>query len=1031
MNNFSPTHRFIFSTLLLGVIAVGTAYMFSGVASLLVGGTLSLLLWIFRPLLMPPGYGATRVRLLSLMGVFALATSYGFWSQLIDAAALAISQNQSVLEAVPWLSGLKLGSAPSIGVLAFVTISVWGVNRYMVDSSIAGGHPVPLADEFPEETFQQKLESFCSALRQHLITTDREANWSPEYYADLEAEVEVVSAAGISAKKKIADLQHAIRSDRKTKAFLILGDPGGGKSVSLRKLARDMLDEVGTTGRVPIYINLREWLPPEGQEKIQWTEDRKPTIQELENFVVENVKSRGDVFTEEFVDQYFRTLWRHGRLFFVFDSFDEIPELLDVNEESWLINALSDVLSRFISSQRGSRGVLASRMFRRPTQVFLAQKILEIRPMAESRIIQALHRFPTFTTELQTQLFRDRSDLIPLARNPFLMALLGEWVKANHALPDNQASLYENYLSGRLKLCATKLRKGNLQISDVLEGAEQIAWFVFKSPAYGLEAPVHVIAEELGLKNAATIIEVLSFGRIARVTSNELKSFAFVHRRFLEYFVTKRLLNSPQDVPIDHIPTDSRGRDALVLYAQLCDVDSASSLAAHCWREISEHFGQADTHLRAIHSLRFLIDAFRSRRTAIAPFEEALVLFTQQHAEQDDDIIRAKLCLEGTGLLSETESLPILTAALIGRNSWLQETAFRACRHLPSSNPRLEKALSDYVITLPSRQFWAVKRDLVFSLSLSESMKGVLKSATMRYRNMVSAVVAIPIAISLQPKLALGVVGVVVEMCLLPIALVGLHEILLKFKAESTVANGLHKKILKANDWLSDTEGLTRLTRQLFGFAMLIVGVLALIVLVFSPDAKDMGQRPFWGLFNSYPWLWAFINCSLGLMIVDWSFVRLISRAYFSAQAIWDFLKFAVLAIVVFLIPLAIGIDFLVKWLQKNQLMWIISVMMYIGLSIAVILLVSTFWRHYSNYRSDRKILTQSKVGEILSRALIANVFSSLKTQRARSLFVREIAQAKITATGTWPAEFKLVVSSDKALTELAKLEERWLRLDR
>jgi len=71
------------------------------------------------------------------------------------------------------------------------------------------------------------------------------------------------AVTGLAQKKRIVDLQRALRGDRATHAFLVLGDPGAGKSVALRKLARDMLDEVGRTGRVPIYINLREWLSKE------------------------------------------------------------------------------------------------------------------------------------------------------------------------------------------------------------------------------------------------------------------------------------------------------------------------------------------------------------------------------------------------------------------------------------------------------------------------------------------------------------------------------------------------------------------------------------------------------------------------------------------------------------------------------------------------------------------------------------------------------------------------------------------------
>lgn len=538
-----------------------------------------------------------------------------------------------------------------------------------------------------------------------------------------------------------------------------------------------MLDEVGKTGRVPIYVNLREWLPKEGRRNAAWTEQSKPIIQELEFFVVDNVKARGDVFTEEFVDKYFRDLWKHGRLFFIFDSFDEIPELLDVNEESWLINALSDVLSRFVSSNPQSRGVLASRVFRRPTQAFLAQKILEIRPLSEVRMMQGLARFPAFTQDLRVSLFRDRLDLIPIARNPFLMALLGEWVNDYRTLPQTQAQLYENYLKGRLAKCASKIAQYGLTDKDVLRGATEIAWFVFESPAYGLEAPLRVIDEAGTTQAAVAIIDVLSYARIARVTHGESKSFAFVHRRFLEYLVTTRLLDQPEDLPVEHIPTDSRGRDALVLYAQLCDAASADKLAALCWSEIQAHFHDPSTRLRAIHCLRFLIDAFCSRRTAVAPFASELAEFIRLHVAQGENLVHAKICLEGTGLLSETDALPILKMAMAGNNSWLQETAFRACRHLPRLEPELEQSIASYVITMPLRQFWASRRALAFSLSLSESLKGVHRTAVLRYRNLLMTAVATPLAFAAAPFLGVLVLGVYLEVYVALVVVSGLDEL--------------------------------------------------------------------------------------------------------------------------------------------------------------------------------------------------------------------------------------------------------------
>ncbi|MBP5107732.1 hypothetical protein, partial [Pseudomonas protegens] len=264
----------------------------------------------------------------------------------------------------------------------------------------------------------------------------------------------------------------------------------------------------------------------------------------------------------------------------------------------------------------------------------------------------------------------------------------------------------------------------------------ELAWFVFKSSVFGLEAPVKLISQHFKSAEVDAVVDVLDYARIARVTQGEDKSFAFVHRRFLEYFVTVKLLSHPEDVPISHIPTDSRGRDALVLYAQLCDETEAGRIAQLCWDEITTNFDDPDLRLRAIHCLRFLIDSFGARRNIIAHFEEALSTFVMNHVTKGDSLIIAKICLEATGLLSESRAAPVLAAAISGQDSWLQETAFRSCRQLPKLNPELEESITSYLMNIPDLGFWTNRKSLLLSLSLSDALRGVYRTARMRLINM-------------------------------------------------------------------------------------------------------------------------------------------------------------------------------------------------------------------------------------------------------------------------------------------------------
>lgn len=95
----------------------------------------------------------------------------------------------------------------------------------------------------------------------------------------------------------------------KTAYFLVLGSPGAGKSVVLRKLCQDLEQEVPRTGKIPVYINLREWHVAE-----KWSETNPPTVQQLRDFILENLKSR-DIVTSKFFHEYFDRMYETGRLF--------------------------------------------------------------------------------------------------------------------------------------------------------------------------------------------------------------------------------------------------------------------------------------------------------------------------------------------------------------------------------------------------------------------------------------------------------------------------------------------------------------------------------------------------------------------------------------------------------------------------------------------------------------------------------------------------------------------------------------------
>jgi Cdc6-like AAA superfamily ATPase len=76
-----------------------------------------------------------------------------------------------------------------------------------------------------------------------------------------------------------------IKAFRRARLFLVIGDPGSGKSVALRELCRDLLEKTSQARLpLPVYLNLREWVP-----ETRWSKEHPPTEEDLRAFVLNSV----------------------------------------------------------------------------------------------------------------------------------------------------------------------------------------------------------------------------------------------------------------------------------------------------------------------------------------------------------------------------------------------------------------------------------------------------------------------------------------------------------------------------------------------------------------------------------------------------------------------------------------------------------------------------------------------------------------------------------------------------------------------
>jgi hypothetical protein len=610
--------------------------------------------------------------------------------------------------------------------LLFLLIIVTVVFHYTRDKTPIEKPEKRIADLLEGPTIKQKWASICESLSASIRDIDRATNWSHEYYTPLDAEVEMKTSN--RTNKVVKDLLEAIRNSD-DRLFLLVGDPGAGKSVALRKLCLDILKESVKREYIPIYVNLKEWTDTQKD----WSKT-PPKPADLRDFIKKNLL-RKDPYLADFFEKYFDTLDENGNLFFILDSFDEIPQVLGTTADAKLIEDLTIVCRDFLkgSKQKRSKGILASREYRMPSQAYLeATTKLTVRPFTFEKIEQSLTQSGHISKATVEQLLRERPELVPSMRNPFITSLLKEYLATNkNQFPKNQADLFENYI--RTSIQKAQVNRGlAIPFADVMQVTIEMAKRIFSEA--GLQAPLSMLRQTIKHEHFDSIVEIMRYTRIARGDAHNSSEFSFAHRRFYEYFVVQDLLNAGKsNLPLKSIPTDSRWRDTLVLYCEVAPFEDAQRIANYCWFDVI--LPNNDIRNRASkHCLRFLTEAFRGRQECLVDFHEALGEYVLGQIHVDNDPIDIKLAVEALGVLSIENLDEGAVRAIKLNDSWINDTVIRSCRHIDKISQNLIDSLinifdPDYgkgfliasIMSHPNIQMnW---RELLTSLSLSEVFK--------------------------------------------------------------------------------------------------------------------------------------------------------------------------------------------------------------------------------------------------------------------------------------------------------------------
>jgi hypothetical protein len=510
----------------------------------------------------------------------------------------------------------------------------------------------------------------------------------------------------------------------------------------------------------------------------------------------------------------------------------------------------------------------------------------------------------------------------------------------------------------------------------------------------------------------------------AVLSGHDSARFSFIHRRLNEYFVARKLRNHPESITLDAIPTDSRYRDALVLYCEVGATEDVQKIARFCWTQIvavadKTTLSSTDQHLRAVHCLRFLSDAFRARPDCLM-FIPELTSYIADRLVPNGDLLAAKIALEATGLLPEHSAEPILMAAFSIGNPWISETALRACRHLKGIGAKLETRLYyHYIRRIPVRDFLARYREIVFSLSLSDAFRTLRRYCRLRAFDRRLLIAGVALFFVLTPSFAI-LLALITVMFRSFVDLVPDSKERLPPKVEENAlgrfATLLQKHLIPEDFY-----------RILLGAFLLYTLPLSIARISVTPEKGFNWSSGILLSTNRYQ--------SLGLavvyMIMGLCFLPIIDIAILCSRNRKWLVSRKVL--VLLLLAFTAGIVFSRIWSVVSQ--FFDPLFAFIGKYLIVaglIGLVLIFWSwrkiipELLSFRKDRRHLQNATRSIAVTRGSIAADFTKFQTRRYRLRYVEWLRHLPGEPRGEWP-NGRPNHWDDDASTMLAQLDERWL----
>lgn len=460
-----------------------------------------------------------------------------------------------------------------------------------------------------------RLRVVARHVQTRLLSLAEDTRWDDGRYAELEAEVEIEgrertwsSWRGAPTRRtelrRVRSLTAALA--RSTEPIIVLeGEPGSGKSVALRHLAQRLAAQAvagsGADVLVPLYVDLKRFQP-----------DGAVTPDAVGDFVRGVLTSAGDREIDGIVDEEFDEGLRTGRWLLLFDSFDEIAEVLSAAESDSVVRAYAEAIVSFLRV-RGCRAVIASREFRGPPSFRLPRFRVMRLGTRQQRILVRRSGLPADRGRLvMSGIAQSGVQFAQLTGNPLFLWLLCEYLREHAEFPENAHSVFSSFVDHRLSSDAVRIQERYGLSPQVLRAyVEELAFCMAARHDLGLDCVRDqlrsAVAEEGRLVPGPVdaVLDALILLRLGRDSGDRPgvpagggdpgePRFAFTHRRLQEYFATCVVLRQPDRVPLTTLLTDGRWRETAITILQTQPPAACQPLLAMAQQAIDDRVPAVD-----------------------------------------------------------------------------------------------------------------------------------------------------------------------------------------------------------------------------------------------------------------------------------------------------------------------------------------------------------------------------------------------------------------------------------------------------